>query len=342
MANTANTDWKLTDLWNTSLFTFDSSNGWHPTNENQTVELTGEEYNIPWDNITQKIDYGLGKRLISLQGVDIADKDVWSLSSALSKRQIMKLWTGEDFFYYVLGVEPRQVRDVTLPYQKTYNVSFIGVDPHYYFSNSAAGSGSGLSWVSPGVEREASGVIDVVLSGSGANEGTTFVEPCFWVVGGASTSVTKITIVDDLGASLVYSPTTTIGSGHEHVIMPYRNTVRDGFMVNDATGFELTAAGKTATVAPSGVHTSEVTGDWPFDAFQHGAGTDVSATAASNTYKWITNEKPCIVSRNGTDFIDRNRYYPMCLDGVTTTLAVTYTGTSTDVALYALWCERRV
>lgn len=329
---TVNTDWKLTDLSDTALFIFDSSNGWHPTNENQTVELTGESYNIPWDNLVQKLDYGLGGRSISLIGEDVADEDVWKLSSTICKRQLMKLWVGEDWFYYVLGREPRQVRDESLPYTKTYTVGLIAVDPHYYYSNEGT----------PTAAIDNTG-ITVDLTGSGSNQGTTYVEPCFWVIGsGGSAAVTKVTIQDQWGRKLEYEPTSTIADSDEHVIMPYRNTLQEGFSVNDATGFKVTSDGKTGTTAPSGSAGSETGGDWALDVFQHGAGSDDSTTAANNVYKWITEEVPLILSRNGTDFVEKNREYPRCLDGVSNTLTVSYTGTADATSTYAQWCVRRV
>lgn len=343
MANAANTAWKLTDLWNTALFTFDSTYGWHPTNENQSVDLAGENYTVAYRNILQRRDYGLGGRPITLIGEEVADEDVWKLSSAICKRQLMKLWVGEDWFYYVLGREPRQVRDESAPYQKTYTLGLIAVDPHYYYSNSAAGSSEiSRSLVVPDIELENAGSLDVDLTDATSAQGTTFVEPCFWIKGGTNTSVTKVTITDLNGRKLEYSPTTTITDTHEHVIMPYRNTALEGFMVKNATGFCLTAAGAANTVQPTGIHGDEIAGDNPFDVFQHGAGTDDSGTANSNVYGWIQEETPCILTRNGTSFIPKKRNYPRCEDGVVTILTVSYTGTSTDITTYGVWVRRRV
>ena len=342
MVNTANTAWKLTDLWNTALFTFDLANGWHPINEYQSPEITGEEYNIPWDNLVQKYDYWLGKRQITLQGVDIDDKDMWALSSAICKRQLMKLWVGEDWFYYVMGIEPRQTRDESLPTQKTYTCGLVALDPHYYYSNSTGGSGTGINWVVPTAVAMSAGTITIDLTATGTDEGTTFLEPCFWIIGGTSTSCTSVTITDPLGRQLTYTPTTTIANTHEHVIMPYRNTVFEGFVVNDATGFKLTANGLSGTVTAGTTANGHANGSWIMDAFNHGAGTDDSATVANNTYAWITEEVPCQLSRNGTSYIDKNRNYPRCNDGVSTALTVTFGNTSTNIAVYAQYCLRRV
>jgi len=335
----ANTQWVITDLWNKQLFQFDTTQGFHPNNSNSTTEQTGETFNVPWDNITQKIDFGLGSRFITLQGVEIDDKDVWALTSAINYRQLMKLWVGEDFFYYVLGQEARQVRDERNPTQKSYNISFNAVDPYYYYAQSSTtiDTTERQNLVVPSVEIEDSGIIDVDLTGATASEGTTFLEPCFWIIGGAATSLTKITIQDPYGRQLEYTPTTTIATGHEHVIMPYRNTTMEGFVVNDATGFKLTANGLSETTAPTGTHNLEIAGDWQMDVFQHGAGTEDNLPAGKNVYAWITEEVPCVLTRNGVDFIEKSRNYPRCEDGQTTNLTVTYTGTSTDVAVYAQW-----
>jgi len=352
--NSANDAWKLTDLWNNTLFLFDSTGGWHPTNENQTVEMTGEGWNIPWDNLAQKMDKGLGVRRISLIGEDIDNKDAWTLSSALCKRQFMKLWVGEDWFYYVLGVEPRQVRDVSLPYVKTYTVGLMAMDPHYYFSNSTGGAGTTVDVVVPstviGSAWGAGTTSDLVmdLTGSSANEGTTFIDPVYWIIGGTSTSVTKIEIVDQWGRKLTYTPTTTIANTHVHVIMPYRSTTEDGFQVNDSTGFKLVSGTANAYItepegAPGdGAVAAGKEGTWAFDAFQHGAGTDVSATAAANVFGFIEEEVPVVVGRNGSSFIEKNREYPRALDGVSNTHTVTVTGTKTDCEVFAQYCVRRV
>ncbi len=344
----ANTQWVITDLWNKQLFVFDSTSGYHPTNENQSSVLTGESYNIPWDNLGQKIDYGLGVRPLTLQGVEIDDKDVWKMSSAINNRQLSKLWVGADWFYYVLGVEARQIRDASLPNSKSYTLGFMAMDPHLYYAKSTTtiNTTQQKTIVVCSVEREASGVIDLHdMAGTGANEGTTIVEPCFWIIGGASTSVTKIAVTDPLGRKLEYTPSSTIESGDEHVILPWRNTVMEGFVVNDATAFKLTTNGKVGTTAPSGAHNNESPGHWAMDVFNHGAGTDIDNTAANNTYSWITEEVPCVLSRNETSYIDKNRYYPRIEDGASgdeCELDVTYTGTSTDIAMYAQWCLRRV
>lgn len=352
MANAANTAWKLTDLWNTALFTFDSS--WEPNNENLTAELTGEEYNIPWDNLAQRIDYGLGKRPITLQGIDVSDKDMWILSSAVCKRQLMKLWCGEDWFYYVLGVEPRQIRDQRMPRHKTYLASFSAMDPHYYFSNSAAGSGSGINWVVPttvvGSAWAGTPVYTTLafaLTGSGADEGTTDIEPIYWFIGGTNTAITEIEIryTHQLGRKIVYTPKTTIGDGHVHVIMPSRNTVHEGYMVENATGFKVVGGtGNSHITEPDGTMGGSVStvGTWAMDAFNHGAGTDDLAVSASNTYGFIEEEEACIPSRYGIAYIPKNRNYPLALDGVSRSHRIYITGTETDCKVFAQYCVRRV
>lgn len=421
----ANTDWKLTDLWNASLFTFDSTNGWHPTNENQTPDITGDKFNVPWDNLGQKVDWGLGVRKITLQGMDVADGDLWDLSSAICKRQLMKLWVGEDWFYYVLGTEPRQVRDVSAPYQKSYTVAFEAMDPHYYSARIEGTGASAVRWGkqvcaagggtivvdltksgtdNSGVDDKATTMVDttknfaglgVLVDGSdtitndtdgssgtiaslstttnpfdtinftGLTGGTdndfddgdaytvtagayptTAIEPCFWVKGidgaGADPNITMVTITDDKGRKLEYTPTSAItktAGAAEHVIMPWRNTVQEGFMVNPATGFRLTTNGESNTNSPWD------SADYAFscfDYFCHGAGTDDSASVGGNTYGWITEEEGCVLSRNGSSYIYKNRQYPLILPNASTTLTVSFTGAADDSAVYALWSTRRV
>lgn len=352
MMGTTNTAWKLTDLWNVALFTFDSSGGWHPTNENQTAELTGEIYNIPWSNHTNKIDFGLGARQITLQGIDVADKDMWSLSSTIAKRQLMKLWVGEDWFYYVLGVEPRQIRDQSLPVQKSYIAAFMAVDPHYYFSNSSTGgTDATINQVGPTTvigsawsTKQSS--LTIALTGSGADEGTTNIEPMYWIIGGASTSIEKIAINDEWMGQIDYTPTSTITNGHVHVIMPWRNILYEGFVTREVTGFKVVSGTSSSYITePAGTPGGSVTaiGTWAMDAFNHGVGTDVSSTSAANTYGFIEEEVPGILTRGSANFIRKNRYYPVARDGVSNTHTVTVaTGTETDAEVFAQYCLRRV
>lgn len=349
MANAANTAWKLTDMWNTALFTFDSS--WEPNNENLTAELTGEDYNIPWDNLAQRIDYGLGRRLITLQGIDVADKDMWKLSSVICKRQLMKLWCGEDWFYYVLGVEPRQIRDQRMPKHKTYIASFAAMDPHYYFSNSPAGSGSGKDFVVPitkiGTAWNGNYTnILYQLTGSGSDEGTTDLEAVYWIIGGASTSITKVNIIDYMGGcQLDYTPALTIGNGDINIIMPYRNTLNKGYVTEDATGFKLlNGTANSRITEPDGTMGGAVSvvGTWAMDAFNHGAGADNQLVDSHNTYSFIEEEVPCILSRYGTARVLVNRQYPLCYDGVTTNHRLTVTGTAGAAKAFIQYCVRRV
>ncbi len=348
---TANTAWKLTDLWNGTLFEFDMDGGWHPINENQSVELTGEIGNLPTLNLIYKIDLGLGRRNITLQGVDIADGDLWKLSSAIAKRQLMKLWVGEDWFYYVLGVEPRQIRDQSLPYQKSYLASFMAVDPHYYYADSANGGADGTKNQvgpttvigNPWVGKECA--IPTKEVGSIFDKGTTTLEPIFWIVGGTNTSITKIIFRGKDGREVEYTPTTTITNTHVHVIMPFRNTLHEGFLVNDTTGFRLLNGISNAYITePDGTPGDEMAstrGTWAMDAFNHGAGTDDSIVSVKNTYRFIEEEVSCILHRHGTTLIPKNRYYPKLVDDFHYVNAIV-TGTVTDAKVFAQYCVRRV
>ena len=344
MANSANTAWKLTDIWNNAVFTFDGD--YIPENENHAPELTGEDWNIPWDNIVQRMDYGLGARHITLQGVDVDDKDAWALSSTIAKRQLMKLWAGEDWFYYVLGVEARQVRAGSLPSKKSYNVSFKGVDPHYYWSNSTAGSGTQKNLVVPQANiLTEDDWTDITLTAIGANEGSTDIEPCFWIIGGASSNITQVSILDLERRRIQYSPTSPITSGDEHVIMPYRNNSVNGFTVNEATGFQVSSDGDAATTPPSGTAGNEVGGTWAMDAFQEGYGTHEGG-AGFRAYTYNTEEKGCILTLNGTVHPPRNRLYPTLADKIgsstLSSLFMSYTGTTGAAKVYAQFCRRRV
>ena len=439
MVNSVNTAWKLTDLQNTALFTFDSANGWHPVNVSQDPLTNYDLTDLPQLNLEQAIAMGLGGRSITLQGTDLDDKDNWTLSSTIAQQQLMKLWVGEDWFYYVEGNTTTQINDEAFPTQTQYIASFRAHDPHYYYSRSTAGSGTGKNVVVPissSGAYSAGGstkvfVSDLTSSTLEQNLGTVFVEPCFWIIcendGATVADISEVTLTDDYGRKIVYTPTTPMVDGDIHVILPYRNTSDDGFSPNDGVGLHLSAAGMLNINPPTaytGVDNSAVddkgtsmvdttrdfvklgvkigdtisndtdvstgvittittttnandtlnfsgglsggTGDdfdngdtytinsqsghdygtWLMDVLQHGAGSDDSETAANNVYKWFTEEKNVVSSRNGTDFIPKDRNYPRYLINSSTngiTFSVSGSGDETGASIVAIqFVVRRV
>jgi hypothetical protein len=348
MVNSANTDWKITDLWNVSLFTFDTN--WRPVNENQASELDYDKTQLYNVDVEQQIAMGRAGRDIVLSGKDVSDKDKWTLSSTIARQQLMKLWCGEDWFYYVIGIEPRQVRDVSLPMLYNFTCAFRAVDPHYYYSYSDGGAGSGKNVVVPTTMTGSAfsskiSTFTLDLSGATASEGTTFIEPVFWIVGGASTSVTAVVFTDTRGRTATYTPTTTIANTHVHVIMPWRNTSFSGFTPRLGSGFSVVSGtSNTIVTEPEGTMggSTSVNGTWALDVFNHGAGTDDSTTAASNTFGAIQEEVILTLSRNGTTFIPKPRNYPRAEDGVSNSITCTVTGTETDCKVFAQYCVRRI
>ncbi len=349
MANAANTAWKLTDLENASLWTADSSH--LPDNLNQQVNIAFEMIERPRDDQNNWLNWGMRGRNIVGQGIDVYDKDVWALSSAVNSRKLMKFWAGEDWFIYCFGQECTITRDQLLPNLATYRFSLMCPDPFWYYSNSPAGSGSGKDWVVPNAAINESGgvkgnwhnvsngtaTIDVALTGSGANEGTSYVEPCFICIGrDASTSITALKIVDEEKREMNVTFGATLDNPDVFIIMPWRRKSYEGFMMQDAAVIKLDNVGGDGVTEPSGTDTVTA-GTWVMDIWN-----------TIRLYYWCNNISGGTTSFAATDddYPNQIRSYPRALDGTTTTFTLTTTGTIgsavDDFYVYAQWCERRL
>ena len=222
----ANTDFKLTHLDNTNIFTFPA--GWKPSNENLSPIVVGEDINLSYDNLINHYSYGIGKTPIVLQGDMLDDVDRWKLSSAIIDRKLKKLWLGEDWYYYVLGMEARKMRSETLPGMGMYTAAFDAVDPFYYFSNDSTPKTSTSATWDASTEDENIKTITLDLREITVANNTTFVEPIFWIQTFANSTVSRIRIEDDTNRKLDVS--FTQGVSETWLIMPYLKTSYEGFL----------------------------------------------------------------------------------------------------------------
>lgn len=323
----ANTDFKLTDLAGNELFNFTfSGENWTPMNINYYPQITGEEFNIPWDNISQVMDLGLGVRNIVLQGNIKDDVNRWKLTSAMADRRVKKLWLGEDWFFYVVGMEPRSILDQSVQGVGKFTAAFNAYDPAYYYANGSGDAGTATpkvddnTWTGTATKD----IITDLTNGTEPNS-TFFVEPCFWVDVPAGTTITSVVIVDDTNRKLTL--TETIAGAKTYIIFPYYNMQYSGFMVNSAVAYETTLQ-----------YNPQIQQDWAFDQPLYTDYKTASATLIPST------RKMCKLARNSTAGWRLNRYYPRAEDDMSTTFSTTvnYSAGSGNVIVGAQFLLRRM
>ena len=348
MANTANTLFKLTTLDNTTLWSADTAE--LIDNLNQSVNVAYRKIERPRDDQQNWMSWGLNGRNISFQGVASYDEEVWRLSSAVNGKKLMKWWAGEDWYCYVLGQNCNMVRDQRMPSNASFTVGLNGVDPFWYYSNSTAGSGSGVDFVVPDAciqydqpagagnvnawaTNDSYLFIDMDIAGS--DRSTTYVEPVFWCIGGASTDVSQIVIDDQDGRKLTCKfkggsgTSGAIGNTDQFVIMPYRLKSREGFFIHDASVIKLDDPAGDGVTSPSGTATVAA-GSYAMDAWN-----------LDSKYRWYDATDPfsCTLGQF-TNQQKQIKNYPHC--SVDTSFKVTSTGTNTDLSIYAQWTRRRL
>jgi len=349
MVNAVNTDWKLTSLDNlnyestggTTLWTADADEP--PDNLNQQVQVAFQKIDRPRDDQDNWMSWGYDGRAIALQGIANYDKDVWRLSSAVNSKQLMKFWAGEDWFTYVVGRSCTVVRDTSIPTLASYTVSLLGVDPFWYWSNSAVGSGTGESLVVPycAVCTDLSGgtgTVTMDCSNTTSNQPTTYVEPVFWFVGSGSDASQNITITDDHGRTLTCKTQAAI-EDDTYVILPWRSKTLEGFMIQDSCVVKL-ASGDIAGSGidlPSGSYlpgsgTAASAGDWGLDVFNMPV-----------KYQFFDDPAPrtCINTQSSIT-LKTIKAYPRANVAASTSFDVTIDDTPADIACYGQWCMRRL
>jgi len=320
----ANTDFKLTWLDNTNIFTFPS--GWAPSNENLSPVLHGENINRAYDNIMNHFPYGVGQTPIVLQGDLLDDNDRWKLSSAIIDRRLKKLWLRTDWYYYVLGVEARKMRDESLPGMGMYTAAFDAVDPFCYESNDSTPRASSVITWDASADSDVAKDVTVDLRNATVPNNTTFVEPIFWITTQANATVSRIRIEDDTNRKL--DVTFAQGVSETWLIMPYLKTSYEGFTTENPVAI------KTQN-AP--VITTHFALDLP-----------IFLDYLGGTLRLLESSK----IRATTDFIastaawKMNRRYPRAEDDVQTLFAVKpttgSTGATDNVTIQAQYLLRRI
>lgn len=342
-----NTDFKLTTVGGTLLFNFNVAAGataaasgvglkWQPSNENQSAQILGEAINLPFYNSTSYFNSGIGTRNIVIQGPLLDDttyRNQWRLSRAVHDREIKKLWLGEDWFYYVLGLECRFVRDEANPLLYRYVASFNAFNPTYYAANSTDGvtvvptNPTQVGTFTDGVAKNMTA--DLTGTTSNSSEYNHWdIEPIFIITSTTDSNVTSISFEDEEGrkATLTQAIATT---AQRWVVMPFsfRETV-EGFIPKHSIAYK----GKDAT------HPAITA--WIPDLNLYDGTTNFTVASGKPTSTAVT------LSTNTAASGYRGKWnwnYPRfkCLDS-SATIAIIVNGTTTGVTVDAQYLYTRM
>jgi len=179
-------------------FTFPDT--FSPTSErvSGTMEMEIEQY--PHKELSMVNHYGIRNRMISLQGTDLDDNDLYLLLHLMETPNIKKLYMGDDYYYYVIGADPSLVRDESIPTLQRYTANFVAVDPYAYDSGS--------------IERDTASPYSVNLSSTDGTDGYRNIYPIIWLDECGSDAGY---IQDWRGCRLAFTPP----SDNVWIIMPY-------------------------------------------------------------------------------------------------------------------------
>ena len=305
----ANTDFKIDDYlaqFPTDQYDFTFPANWRPTNEQQTAGMKIDRDAYPYMNLNYFADYGLSDRPITLQGKDLSNSDRFDLRCAIENPRIKKLFLGDDYYYYVRGLEARLIRDVNDPLLYLYTASFIAVD-HYMYDNSAIDS------------VQINGDDDLLIDSAGENlGGSVYVEPIFWV---DNLNGTALTFTDDRGCSLTFTP----ASANVWIVLPYYNYHTAGFLPDHPIAFEYQ---KDVTGGSDDI--GDYSTVWALDRPLEVAAPDFLKTSGNYVIPTLADSK---------GIYGNTSLYPRAEPGRKTTIAVTGEGGST--AVYAQWRLRQ-
>ncbi len=306
----ANTDFKIDDYLsqypvNQYDFTFPAA--WAPTNEQDTANMKIDRNSYPYINLNWFADYGLGDRPITLQGKDISDSDRFDLRCSIENPRIKKLFLGDDYYYYVRGLEARLMRDVNDPLLYSYTASFIAVD-HYMYDNDALDS----------CQIDASD--DLLIDTAGAIlGGSTYVEPIFWV---DALNAQALTFTDERGCSLTFTP----ASDNVWIVMPWYNYHVSSFHPIHPVAFEY----QKDVADPGSNYISDYSSVWAMDRPLEVAAPHFLKTTGNYIIPDLGDTK---------GIYGNTSRYPRAEAGKKTDIAVTGEGGETGV--YAQWRLRR-
>lgn len=273
----ANTSFKLVDYLIDSGYTTPNDTGgsakqynftwdtdYHPTNEQATPTLNLDIQPYPNQDLTYVIDYGMQNKMVTLQGHDLDDNDRGQLQAAVMNRRPKKLYLGEDWYYYVRGIEVRSIRDHTRPNLFSYTASFLCLDPCMY-ADYSDGTGDYSNNVTHGVVTPSSGSCTLNLAYGGSEDiGNWYIEPIIWV----NDENGNAGVVQDAdGRKLSFTPP----DADEWVIFPYRNYHHDQFLPDIAIAYKA----QSITEANAGVN-GNFGYDQPLPTFTDGGSPEVS------------------------------------------------------------------
>lgn len=214
-----NTSFKIDDyqaVYPADQYDFTFPSNFEPVNERQAATILTENDTYPYLNLNYSADYGLQPRLIVLQGTDLDDDDQYLLRNSLEDPRMKKLFLGDDYYYYVRGIDPSLVRAEASPGLYDYVAAFIAYDPFMYDSAST--------------NRDAATAYKINLATAGTH-GYSYVEPVIWLDNCGSDAGY---IQDYRGCRLAFTPP----DDDVWVILPYYNARVRGFMPDHPVAFK--------------------------------------------------------------------------------------------------------
>jgi len=238
MPTVANTNFKIVDFMATnpaSQYDFTFPADWAPTNEQQTpaIKLADRDA-YPFINLTYFSHYGVSEKIITLQGSDLEDNDRYELSAAISNPRVKKLYLGADWYYYVIGLEPRSMRDDSRPGIYNYTAAFICVDPCMYYDGVGSGDYPAGTVGFGYVDCTSSTTIDLTLA-TYPDSGSWFVEPIIWIENEGSNT---LGLEDELGRKLEFD----VPDNDVWIILPYYNQYANKFFPDHPIAFKYSTA----------------------------------------------------------------------------------------------------
>lgn len=211
-----NTEYKVVDhADNSSKYDITFPANWRPLNENQQPKIKLTD-NHPMYDVDFFNDTGVAGGTIVLQGKTLpADLSQYKLKCMICDRRVKKLYLGDEWFYYVRGIDPTLVKAVEIPQLAKYTIPFKILDPFQYKELDAT-----PVW---NVNTTAPVSNEVFLPQTGTLGGYWNVKPIFWLSVGTANNTTTVT--DPKGRVISFTPGTT----GTWIIMPWFNESVESF-----------------------------------------------------------------------------------------------------------------
>lgn len=352
-----NTKFKITTIEGTLLWDYEGDTrgvgvDYAPNNENQNARMEGETTKLDYTPLSLFIPYGLSPKSAVLQGLLIdesTNKDQWILSSLKARKKLVKLWLGEDWYYYAFITDITFSRDASQPGFYSANVAFTAYDPFMY---NAGGSGGDDPAITTPLKVTITGAnfsgvtadIELNTLDSSLIDNSTYIEPFFLITGGTSTNISQLKFKDQDGREIKCDFTEGSGTGgsagnlindDRFLVCPYHHGEYPE-QYNPQTPIVYVGASSSA---PANT-------EWFLDLNLYDS-TDFSQSSNQPVRDDITSSTNTTPATGGTYKGSIEYNYPRWNDNETrnsnkATITVTATGTTTDITIDAVYVKRRV